>query len=135
MILILLILLLFLWLESTLTTIPLFLIAVSIMLIFYKQIWILGLGFFGGLILDITVLRPLGSTSIFLIVWLFLILLYERKYEINSYPFVLAMSFTGSIAFLLIFNYPNAALQAIMNSIIAVILFLVLKLLKTNLTI
>ncbi len=123
MILILPIILIMLWLESTIISLPLMLIIIMIIHILYKEMWVMGFAFLAGLILDIAAVRPLGSTSIFLVCWLFLIILYERKYEIDSYQFVLAASFIGSLAFLILFNYPNVIIQAIVNSFIALIIF------------
>lgn len=122
-----------LWLETSLTTLPLFLIILSILLILFKQIWIVGIAFIGGIILDIAAMRPVGGTSIFLILWLLLILLYERKYEINSYPFIFVSSLIGTVVYLFIFNNHEIVSQAILNSVAALLIFAILKINKNKL--
>jgi cell shape-determining protein MreD len=109
------------------TVLPLILIAVTVMVAIYKQLWIFPLAFIAGLILDATAVRPLGSASIFFVCWIFLILLYERKYEINSYLFIISSSFFGSWLFLSIFQYDNTLIQSGISSIIALTVFLLLK--------
>jgi len=81
------------------------------------------LAFLAGMLLDAFALRPLGEASIFLLLIVFLLLLYQRKYEINSYPFVLISSLAGSLVFLLIFGYGNAIWLAVFSSVIGVVLF------------
>jgi len=117
-------------LESVAITLPLFLIVVLVMLVIFSEKQnnlVLALAFFGGLILDVSAVRYLGSTSLFLTCWLFLILLYERKYEINTIPFVLASSFFGIILYLWFFGYGEILIQAGVGSIIAVLLFKILS--------
>lgn len=121
------IIILFLWLESTLTTLPLILIAVTIFFILYKQIWILWIAFIGGLVLDAGLIHPLGSTGIFIVLWLLIILLYERKYEIDSYPFIIISSFIGTAIFLFAFNYREVWIQAIISTIISLIIYSILR--------
>lgn len=129
MFLLLMIIVLFLWLESAVTSLPLFLLAVLVMLIFYpiKYNLVFVLAFLGGLILDASAVRFLGSSSIFLTCWLFFILLYERKYEIDTIPFVLVASFFGIFSYLWLFGYGDKLIQAGVGSIIAVLLFIILN--------
>ncbi len=120
----------FFLLEYTITSLPLLLIIVSVILILYKELWVMHIAFIAGLILDIASVRPLGSSSALLVAWLFLILLYERKYKIDSYPFVAVSSFFGAIIFLILFNYPNIISQAVISSIFALVLFSTMKRMK-----
>lgn len=123
---------LFLWLESTITILPLLLIEVSVMTMLYKEIWVFALAFFAGLFLDSMTARPLGSTSLFLVCWLLLILLYERKYEIRYYPFIFTSSFIGIWIYLFFFGYANAFMQSLVGSLLALLLFRVFKLSKNK---
>ena len=117
----------FLWLECVATTLPLLLVFTSIILILRRKLWVFGLAFFGGLILDVLRVHELGVTSIFLVVWLFLVLLYERKYEIATIQFVLASSFFGSLLYLWIFGYKDMLMQAVVSSMVSVALFWILR--------
>lgn len=116
-----------LFLELFWTTAPLFLAVVSITAILHKEVDALYLAFWGGFLLDIVSVRPPGGTSLFFISWVFFILLYERKYEINSLPFAGISTLIGSFIFLQIFDYPNIFLQAIVSSMIGLLIFGLVK--------
>lgn len=122
-----LIVLVFLWLEGVVTALPLFLIAVLVMLILQKNSLVFVLAFLGGLILDVTAVRPAGGSSLFLVGFLFFILLYKRKYEIATVLFVWASSFFGSFLYLWFFGYGDVLMQALVGSIVGVLLFVILK--------
>lgn len=92
-------------------------------LAFVSKTWIFFLAFFMGIILDLMLFRFLGATSLFLTTFLFLIFLYEKKFEIYTLPFVLIVSFVGSALYLMIFGYNYVLQQAIVSSLIAVLLF------------
>src|SRR5579859_116016 len=92
------------FLEGTVTTLPLVLICLLCLTIFFRNLYLFIAAFFVGILLDAFALRELGETSIFFLLLIFLILLYQRKYEINSYPFVLIASFVGSLLYLLLFG-------------------------------
>ena len=115
------------FLEGTITTLPLVLVCLLCMTILRRDWVVFPAAFFAGLLLDTLLVRQLGGSSIFFLVYVFLIFLYKRKYEINSYQFVFTASFFGSILFLLAFGYNNVFLQAVISSFIAVVLFMVLK--------
>jgi hypothetical protein len=117
----------FLWLECTVTTLPLLLIFTTIILILRRRLWVFALAFFGGLIVDVVSVHVIGGMSVFLVVCLFLILLYERKYEIATIQFVLASSFFGSLLYLLIFGYKDVLVQSFVASVVGVLLFVILR--------
>jgi hypothetical protein len=117
----------FLWLECALTTLPLLLIFLTVILILRRRLWVFALAFFGGLIVDALRVGMIGETSIFLVVWLFLILLYERKYEIATIQFVLASSFFGSLLYLWVFGYRDVLMQAVVAAMVGVLLFMILR--------
>src|SRR5882672_9795610 len=97
-----------LFLEGTVTNLPLVFVTLIVLTIAMRNLFLFVLAFFSGIFLDTFALRPLGETSIFLLLCVFLMLLYQRKYEINSYPFVFLASFVGSLIYLLTFGYINA---------------------------
>lgn len=116
-------------LEGTVTTLPLVLVCLLCFLIIKRSRIIFYSALIAGLILDLFTLQPLGSSALYFIVFLYLVILYKKKYEINSYPFVIVSAFLGSFLFLLLFGYANALISAGISSGIAVILFTVLSLL------
>jgi hypothetical protein len=117
----------FLWLEATVTTVPLLLIFMTVVLVLRRRLWVFGLAFLGGLILDALKVHELGGMSIFFVVWLFFILLYERKYEIATVQFVFVSLFFGSLLYLWIFGYSDLFLQSIGAALIGVIIFIMMR--------
>lgn len=91
-------------LEGSFISFPL----VFIFLIFFslrnRSSWVFVFAFTGGLLLDIFYLRQTGLTSIFFLVFLFAILLYERKFEIGNYFFVFTAILIGSFLYFSIFQ-------------------------------
>ena len=121
------------FLEGTLTTLPLVFVCFILLTILLRSPIMFLLAFLAGILLDTFALRALGGTSIFLLTAVLLIMLYQRKYEINSYPFVLISSFLGSLLYLIIFTYQNVFLLAGLSSFIAVILFAIIRIVNLKL--
>lgn len=117
----------FLLLEGTVTTVPLVLGFLTVLIVVRKSLWVFGLAFLGGLVLDALRVNVLGGASIFLVVWLFLILLYERKYEIATIQFVLVSLFFGSLLYLWVFGSRDLFLQSVVSSLVGGITFMVLR--------
>lgn len=117
-------------LEATITSLPLGFIVLLCGAVVYKQTGVLVIAFVSGLVLDILLFRIVGTTSLFFLVMLLLAFLYERKFEIQSIPFVAVFSFIGSLAYCLIFIKSEILLQAIVSCIFTITLFLVLRLLS-----
>jgi len=114
--------------EGTVTNLPLVFVSLVILTIAMRNLFLFFLAFLAGIFLDVFALRPIGETSIFLLLCVFLMLLYQRKYEINSYPFVLLASFVGSLIYLLIFGYLNAVGLACASIVVGFLLFMVYRL-------
>jgi len=111
-------------LEITLTTIPFVFLILLCLLVLLKENWLFILAFVFGLLLDLLSFKTLGSSSIFLTVILFLVLLYQSKFEIATNAFVFFASLFGSFIYLLFLGYhDNLIIQAILSSIIGLILF------------
>jgi len=114
---------LLLFLEGTVLSLPLVLVLLLCITIVYKKVFVFPLAFFFGLLLDVLLVRPLGETSLFFCVFLLLILLYKRKYEIDSLLFVLFSSFVGSFVYLFLFKYTDVILQSIISCGIASLVY------------
>lgn len=107
------------------TTIPLVLAVFLILGILVKE-QVFVFAFFAGIILDVLTIKSVGSSSLFFLIFLSFVMLYQKKYEINSYPFVLVSSFFGAYVYLLIFGR-GSVVQAELCSIFAVALFAITK--------
>ncbi len=119
-----LILITFLMLASFATTLPLIIVLILLMYLFYRDFSVLFLAFIFGLFLDIQGAGHIGVSSIFLLLFIFIVSLYERKYEIATLPFVFFVSFIGSFLFLEISGDSDYLLiESLANSIIASAIF------------
>jgi cell shape-determining protein MreD len=115
-------------LESSLTTIPLTFIVLLCLTVVYKDNFVFFLAFVFGVFLDILSFNTIGVSSIFFISSIFLVLIYQKKFEITTYPFVLIASFIGSISFLLLLGFSDLIIiQSVVSSLLAVLLFHVLR--------
>lgn len=110
-------------LEGTVTTLPLVFVFLLCALIVKRRRMVFYAAFIAGLFLDLFTVRTIGSEIIFFLLFFYLVLLYQKKYEINSYPFVMVSSFVGSYLFLLIFGYGIQLGKAFISCIFAVIIF------------
>ena len=121
------ILLLSLFLESSVTTLPLVFLALLCLAVLTRKEWIFVIAFIAGVLLDAFSFRALGQSSLYFIIYIFLVFLYERKFEISTKYFIFIASFLGSFGFLIIFSYNNLVLQSLVSSIIAVSVFSILS--------
>ncbi|MCL5438580.1 MAG: hypothetical protein M1268_01155 [Patescibacteria group bacterium] len=114
-------------LEGTIINLP---IVLSILLLLYikkRDISVFLLAVIFGIMIDIFSVQNIGQSSIYLISFLFIASIYEKKFEIDTLPFVLIFSFLGSLGFLWISSFTNIFIVAIINSLIAGISFLLLN--------
>lgn len=116
-----------LFLESSVTTLPLVFLTVLCLTVLTSKEWIFVIAFIAGVLLDALSFRALGQSSLYFILYIFLVFLYERKFEISTKYFIFIASFLGSFGFLIIFSYNNLILQSLMSSIIGVLIFSILS--------
>lgn len=112
-----------LFLEGTVTTLPLVLIVLLCLTIYRRDAIVFPVAFVSGIILDILIVQTIGVSSLFFAVMICMILLYQRKYEINSYPFVFFASLLGSFGYLLLFERGSFLIDGFVGSIIALLFF------------
>lgn len=113
-------------LEATITILPVLLCLLVVISIHEKSNKIFVLAFISGIVLDVMRVDPIGLRSMFYAVLLFLIFLYERKFETSNPVFVFFASIIGSIGYLLLFQY-QVVLPAILGGVFATILFYIAK--------
>lgn len=109
-------------LEATIVQIPLSFILLLVFSILNRSGKVFLTAFLTGILLDVMTVRPIGSTSIYFLAFLAVLLLYQRKYEIRSYLFVTVSSFAGVYLYLLLFSN-GSFVQSILSSIIAIVIF------------
>ena len=110
-------------LEGVITTLLLKLLCLICFTIIKRDTSVFLLAFASGLIIDGFRVQQAGATSIFSLCFLLFILLYKKKYEIYSAPFVLIATFFGSFLFLLTFGLENILQQSFIAALVALILF------------
>lgn len=109
--------------EATLTSLPVTLLYLLILLILSKDTTMFLFAFLAGLLLDIATVRIIGTTSLFFTAFFLLAFLYDRKYEIRTVPFVLFFSFFAVYLYTKLFGYEHAILQAVFGMVLAGVLF------------
>lgn len=113
---------LFLILEASFISLPLVFLFLIPFTIRYKKSWVLLLAFVLGILLDSFYLRTLGQTSLFLLIFLSAVSLYERKFEIENFSFILVVSFIGSLFFFVIFDNSSVLFKSFISSIICLLI-------------
>lgn len=108
---------------SGVTTIPFSIGLMTIFAVLLKRSWIFFLALGLGLFLDLIALRTLGYASLALTIFVFILFLYERKFETRTAAFVFISSFFGSTFYLMIFGYQTVFLQAFINALFTVLAF------------
>lgn len=115
--------------EVVLTSVPLVFIMLLNLFIFSKKEWVFVLAFVTGIFFDILALRILGYTSMFYISALFLVSLYERKFETSTIYFVFIMSVILSAVYLVLFG-GFSIFESIFSGIVGATIFLLFNYLQ-----
>lgn len=110
-------------LEGTITTLPLVLISFLILMIFLRTKYLFIIALIVGFLLDIFLIRATGITSLMLAVFLFIMLLYENKFETSTSYFILISSFFASLTYLSILGMQNVLIQSIFSALLALGIF------------
>lgn len=112
-----------LFLQSTLVTWPLVLVAIIVFFVLTGRISIFGIACLIGIITDLVTFQSLGVSSIYFVLMCGVIFLYQRKYEIRSPVFVFLSTFFFSF-FYGVLLIRNASIQsALITSCIALGIF------------
>lgn len=108
---------------SGITTIPLPITFLAVCAVVLRKSWVFFAAFGLGLFLDLILVRSLGYTSLIFTIFIFIIRLYERKFETRTVTFVFISTFLGSLIYLLIFGYNNVLTQLLVSALVAILLF------------
>lgn len=120
------ILIISLLLEATFTTIPLLLVVFNLYTIIYKKEKVFAYAFLFGGLFDILAFKSVGLSPFLLILFLAFVLLYKRKFEIETSVFVVISTFLGSLIYLFFIFSKPLVLESFLASIISVIVFKIL---------
>ena len=121
--LVIILLLFFIFLESAIVSIPLTLIFLLCLMTIEKKRYVLVLGFVGGLLLDVLLIRQVGVSALMFVFFLFLVMSYQKKFEIASYYFTVISAFFASLLYVLFFRIPYPFFQATAGAILAILFF------------
>lgn len=119
------ILALVLLLEGSIISLPLVLLFLIIDTVWRRSSHILLLAFLSGIILDIFLVRPIGLTSMYFLIAITGMILYQKKYELKSPFFVIPFSMGASIGYVILFPIPQPFLQVIISTALAGVLFFI----------
>lgn len=119
--------------EVSLVSLPLVLVLLIVLSVIYKDYSVFVLGMVFGILRDMLTFSIVGVTSIFFISLIFIILSYQKKFEITSSYFVIfAIVVFGSL-YLLMVGPSFIILKIIVSILLGVIFFAVFKkLYKSN---
>ena len=113
-------------LEGTFFAAPLVLSVLIVLQIMYRSGFVMLAAFFSGLFLDSLLFRPLGQTGLFFLSFLALLAVYERRFEVRTYPFLFGSVAIGTLLCLVFFAWGNVFAQffiALLYSVLLYVLF------------
>jgi cell shape-determining protein MreD len=110
-------------LQSFITTLPLIIVWLVIFYVFFQDSRAFFLAFLSGVILDSSSVQTIGLSSLYLVGFVFLLSLYEKKFEIQTLPFVALSSFLGAVGYLWITDGSYMVWPGIVSAICTAILF------------
>ena len=114
-------------LESSITTIPLILLVLLVSTVVIKDDIVFLLAFIFGILLDVLTFKTIGLSSAFFTFLVFLILIYEKKFEINTLSFIALSTLLSSFLFLIFFQRGNIIVQSLVSTAIGLIFFAAFK--------
>lgn len=111
--------------EAVFWQMPITLCLLLIFFIHAKGNGVFFFAFIAGVVLDILHVDPVGLRSIFFLLFLLIIFLYERKFEVNTLPFVFGASVIGSFLYFLLFSYRVFFLLPFASGILGIVFFFI----------
>ncbi len=117
-------------LESTLITLPLTFLIILFASVIIRKNEVFALAFFAGLFLDILTFKNIGWSSLFFITVVFVVFLYQKKFEIRTLHFVGIFSLLGSAGYLFLNGVNYLVLQVLVSTLVVSTSFSVFN--KTN---
>lgn len=122
-----------LFLQLSIFASPLFLGGLLTLFVLFHKARIIVLAFLVGIISDILSFQTPGITSLFLLLLFAFVLLYERKFEIQTVQFLAAFTFLSSLVYMLLFHNSHPLGAAIVATIWSMVLFFLVAFLDARL--
>lgn len=116
------------FLQAGVIGIPLALGFLVMMWILYQESWVIVTAFLAGILIDIVSFHMLGASSIFFLATFFLIQLYQRKFEIQSLPFVGTSVFVVSLFYGAIYIQKSSFFGAFLTALLTTCIYTVVML-------
>lgn len=116
-------LLIALFLQVAFLQLPFVLICLLVLAITIKEQWVFFVAFLMGILLDMLSFHLIGLSSLFFLLVLGVVFLYERKFEIQSFFFVGFSSFFSIFFSLLFFGSSFFLLQLVLGVLLSIALF------------
>ena len=110
-------------LLNGITTIPFSIVLIIVSAVVFRKSWVFFVAFGLGILLDLLEIRTPGYASLMLTIFVFVIWLYERKFETQTLTFVFFSSFLGSLFYLWFFGHQMVLLQSLVGAFLGVLLF------------
>lgn len=120
-------------LEASVTTLPLTFLILLFIVVAARKNEAFFLAFLTGFILDVLTMRMIGLSSIYFVIFVCIVFLYQKKFEIDALPFITGFSFIGSLGYLVMIGSKGFILQALLVTVISALSFLVFKILNKKL--
>lgn len=109
---------------------PNFLFVISLLILFFiflNKIFIFFLSFLTGILIDSLSFSFLGERSIYFLIILFLVFLYQKKFEVKNFWFVTISCFMGLLFYNLIFYFKFYFLFDLIVGFLSGFIFLILN--------
>lgn len=113
--------------ETTFFSLPFVLLAILFLAVIFKERWIFFVAFFAGIFLDMLSFRTSGISSLFFTLMLGIVFLYERKFEIQSIPFLFFFSFLSVLVYGFLFSSAHIFLGAFFSGCLVAGIFFLLS--------
>lgn len=114
-------------LEGTVTTLPLVLVSLILLTIELKNNDMFLYAFLAGIVLDIFLVRPVGTSSVFFLITLLMIFLYDRKYELRSHFFVAVITMFMTVLYSIFFPAPHPLFMTLTTTLLSLFLYSLVK--------
>jgi cell shape-determining protein MreD len=110
-------------LEASFLSIPILIPIILSYFIFTKNSNAFFLAFASGILIDTFLLNPIGISSIYFCIILFLVFLYSKKFEIESLPFISIFTILASSFYIAIFSSSFFIAKTFICTAISVIIY------------
>ena len=113
--------------ESSITSIPLVFLIILFLAVIRRSNEVFIIAFFSGLILDILSFGRIGFSSLYFTVFVFLIFMYQRKFEIETINFLVIFSFFGSFGYLFLTGSGSILVQSLFATLLMAFSFITFR--------